>query len=132
MCATRLEEIDGRWTGRILGEAMFGNAKARAVKKLAEEMRLDLARSHAYGDGANDVWMLAEAGKPVAVNPSRPLARIARKRGWPMLRWNEVRNQTQRHREKEERKQKRPATKSLLQEQPREIQKRSLQAARPI
>src|SRR5438552_1842364 len=28
--ATRLEELDGRWTGRILGPAMVGEAKARA------------------------------------------------------------------------------------------------------
>jgi HAD superfamily phosphoserine phosphatase-like hydrolase len=135
VCATRLEEIDGRWTGRIAGEAMFGEAKARAVKKLAEEMRLDLARSHAYGDGANDQWLLEAVGKPVAVNPSCKLAQIARKRGWPVLRWNEARSQTQRHSEhgeKEERKQERPANESLPREQPREIQGRSLQAVRWI
>jgi phosphoserine phosphatase len=49
MYATRLEEIHGSWTGRILGEAMFGKAKARAVKRLAEEMQLDVTQSWAYG-----------------------------------------------------------------------------------
>src|SRR5713226_6762420 len=34
--ATRLEERDGKWTGKISGEAMFGEAKARAAKRLAE------------------------------------------------------------------------------------------------
>src|SRR6202140_4839337 len=38
--ATRLEEMEGRWTGRVLGEAMFGEAKARAARRLAEEIRL--------------------------------------------------------------------------------------------
>jgi phosphoserine phosphatase len=28
VCATRLEEKDGRWTGQILGQPMFGEAKA--------------------------------------------------------------------------------------------------------
>src|SRR2546430_9682831 len=37
VCATRLEAVDGRWTGRILGEAMFGEAKARRVRQLAHE-----------------------------------------------------------------------------------------------
>ena len=87
VCATRLEEKDARWTGRILGQAMFGEAKARAVKRLAGEMQLDLARCYAYGDSADDRWLLAAVGWPSVVNASRELARIARMRGWPILRW---------------------------------------------
>jgi phosphoserine phosphatase len=98
VCATRLAEAGGMWTGRVLGEAMFGEAKARAVKKLAGEMPLDLSRSYAYGDGANDRWLLAAVGKPAAVNPSRRLACIAQERGWPILHWEEKRNLTQRDR----------------------------------
>jgi HAD superfamily hydrolase (TIGR01490 family) len=86
VCPTRLEEIDGRWTGRILGQAMLGEAKAQAVRKLAAEMRLDLSQCWAYGDSAKDRWMLEAVGKPTAVNPTPKLARIARKRGWPVLR----------------------------------------------
>jgi len=86
VCPTRLEEVDGRWTGRILGQAMLGEAKAQAVRKLAQEMRLDLSQCWAYGDSAKDRWLLAAVGKPTAVNPTPKLARIARKRGWPVLR----------------------------------------------
>lgn len=86
ICATKLEERDGRWTGRILGEAMFGKAKARAVLGLAQEMNLNLSQSWAYGDSAEDRWMLAAVGNPAAVNPTPKLARIARKQGWPVLR----------------------------------------------
>ena len=96
VCATRLEEVDGRWTGRILGEAMFGEAKARAVQRIAAEMKFDLTQCYAYGDSANDRWLLAEVGRPAAVNPAKELARIARKRGWPVLRWKENRISTQR------------------------------------
>ena len=84
--ATKLEESDGRWTGRILGEAMFGKAKACAILTLAEQMRLDLSRSWAYGDSAQDRWMLESVGNPAAVNPTPKLARIAWKQGWPILR----------------------------------------------
>jgi len=87
VCATRLEAKDGKWTGRILGEAMFGEAKARAAKRLAEEMRLDLERCYAYGDSLNDRWLLAMVGKPAAVNPSSDLASVARSHGWPVLHW---------------------------------------------
>jgi phosphoserine phosphatase len=98
VCATRLEAKDGQWTGRILGEAMFGEAKARAAKRLAAEMRLDLERCYAYGDSLNDRWLLAMAGNPAAVNPSNGLASLARTRGWPVLHWERKENPTQRHR----------------------------------
>ncbi|PYT57998.1 MAG: hypothetical protein DMG35_19125 [Acidobacteria bacterium] len=94
--ATRLEQIDGKWTGRIPGEAMFGKAKARAVKRLAEEMHLDLALCWAYGDSVNDRWMLAAVGNGVVVNPSKKFARLANRRGWLVQRWMERRNFTQR------------------------------------
>jgi HAD superfamily phosphoserine phosphatase-like hydrolase len=84
--ATKLEESHGRWTGRILGEAIFGEAKARAIFALAEEMSLALSQSWAYGDSAQDRWMLESVGNPAAVNPTPKLARIAWKQGWPILR----------------------------------------------
>jgi len=95
VCATKLEEICGRWTGRILGEAMFAETKARAVHALAQEMKLDLAQCHAYGDSASDEAMLASVGNPAAVNPSAKLARVAVGRGWPMVRWSEEEELTQ-------------------------------------
>jgi len=96
--ATRLEEMDGRWTGRVLGEAMFGEAKARAAKRLAEEMRLDLGRCYAYGDSLNDRWLMAAVGRPAAVNSSKDLADMARTRGWPVLNWERKESPTQRRR----------------------------------
>jgi HAD superfamily hydrolase (TIGR01490 family) len=89
VCATRLEEVDGRWTGRILGEAMFGEAKARAARWIAAELKLDLAQCYGYGDSTSDRWLLAAVGRPVAVNPSRKLERIARMQGWRVLRWEQ-------------------------------------------
>jgi HAD superfamily phosphoserine phosphatase-like hydrolase len=94
--ATRLEESAGSWTGRIVGEAMFGEEKARAVRKLAGAWRLDLARSYAYGDSANDRWMLAAVGRPTAVNPAEELRGIARLYGWPEMQWKERRSETRR------------------------------------
>lgn len=94
--ATRLEEKEGRWTGRILGEAMFGEAKAGAAKRMAEELRLDLRRCYAYGDSLNDCWLMEAVGRPAAVNPSNGLASIARARSWPILSWEERENMVHR------------------------------------
>lgn len=102
VCATRLEEKDGKWTGKILGEAMFGEAKARAARRLAVEMRLDLGQCFAYGDSGADAWLLTAVGRAFAVNPSKGLARMARTHGWPILDWEEKDNLTQRRRERRE------------------------------
>jgi HAD superfamily hydrolase (TIGR01490 family) len=96
--ATQLEQKNGRWTGCVLGEAMFGEAKARAARRLAEKIPLDLEKCYVYGDSLNDHWLMEVMGKPAAVNPSNDLASIARARGWPILCWKEKENPTQRHR----------------------------------
>ena len=92
VCATRLEESAGSWTGRVVGEAMFGEAKGRAVRRIAAELDLDLQRCFAYGDSSSDKWMLEAVGKPAAVNPSNDLARIARRNDWVVLRWGKENN----------------------------------------
>jgi HAD superfamily hydrolase (TIGR01490 family) len=101
VCATRLEQSEGRWTGRVVGEAMFGEAKARAVKRIAAEEDLALQRCFAYGDISSDRWMLEAVGKPAAVNPSNDLARIARRNEWTVLRWGEEKTFPQRTRSAE-------------------------------
>jgi len=102
LCATRLEEKEERWTGRIVGEAMFGEAKARAIRRVAAEADLDLQRCFAYGDSSSDQWMLEAVGKPGAVNPSNDLARIARRNDWAVLLWGEEEHSTQRTQRSEE------------------------------
>jgi|SRR5882672_973349 len=87
VCATRLEERDGRWTGRILRQPMFGEVKAIALWWYAEKWKLNLAECSAYGDGGLDEWMLASAGNPVAVNPDSRLCAAARRRGWEIVNW---------------------------------------------
>jgi HAD superfamily hydrolase (TIGR01490 family) len=96
VCATRLEEKNERWTGRVVGEAMFGEAKARAIRRIAAAEDLDLQRCFAYGDSASDKWMLEAVGKPAVVNPSNDLGRIARRNDWVVLRWGKEKTFTQR------------------------------------
>ena len=76
------EVVDGKYTGRLVGELMHGPAKAEAVLALAEREGLDLSRCSAYSDSANDLPMLSLTGTAVAVNPDTELRAIARARGW--------------------------------------------------
>jgi HAD superfamily hydrolase (TIGR01490 family) len=88
--ATEPEVFDGHWTGWPAGGHMSGNAKARAIRELAAQYGLELGESHAYGNHIADLPMLEAVGNPVAVNPSRRLARMARTRGWRIYKWHEL------------------------------------------
>jgi len=87
VCATRMEERDGRWTGRLLGEAMYGEEKLRAVKRIAQEHRIDLLGSHAYGNTLLDRPMLAAVGHAHVVNPEWDLAAVANQYDWEIWHW---------------------------------------------
>jgi HAD superfamily hydrolase (TIGR01490 family) len=79
---TVAEVVDGAFTGRLVGEMMHGEAKAEAVRALAEREGLDLERCTAYSDSSNDLPMLTLVGSAVAVNPDTELRAVARSRGW--------------------------------------------------
>ncbi len=87
VCATELEVCDGCWTGRLAGEHMSGEAKARAIRRLAARFGLALRESFAYGDSIADLPMLDSVGHRVAVNPPSRLRRIARSEGWQSCDW---------------------------------------------
>ena len=69
---------------------MYRAGKARAIEQLAEREGIDLAASYAYSDSESDLPMLEAVGHPVAVNPDAALARIARERGWDVLRFDRL------------------------------------------
>ncbi len=81
---TIAEHRDGFYTGRLVGDMLHGQAKADAVRTLAERDGIDLATSYAYGDSTNDVAILSEVGFPCAINPDRRLRRYAAEVGWPV------------------------------------------------
>jgi HAD superfamily hydrolase (TIGR01490 family) len=81
---TVAETTDGVYTGRLVGGLLHGQAKAAAIRALAEREGLDLSRSSAYSDSANDLPMLELVGHPSVVNPDADLLREARSRNWPV------------------------------------------------
>jgi len=79
---TVAEIVDGRYTGRLVGEPLHGPAKAAAVQKLAVREGLDLERCSAYSDSANDIPLLELVGHPCAINPDGKLRAHAKAHGW--------------------------------------------------
>ena len=82
--ATRMEIVDGRYTGEIEYYA-YAEEKARAIRELADEVGYDLENSYAYSDSVTDVHMLEIVGHPFAVNPDKELRRAAATHEWPVL-----------------------------------------------
>lgn len=64
--ANELEIVDGKLTGRYIGEIVDGRRKAELLKLIAQVERVDIAQTIAVGDGANDLPMLSEAGLGIA------------------------------------------------------------------
>jgi HAD superfamily hydrolase (TIGR01490 family) len=81
---TVAEVQDGRYTGRLVGDMLHGQAKAEALLALAAREGLDLSRCSAYSDSVNDLPMLSLVGHPMAINPDPDLKRHARQNGWPI------------------------------------------------
>jgi phosphoserine phosphatase len=64
--ANELEIVDGKLTGRYLGEVVDGRRKAELLKLIAQVENVNIAQTIAVGDGANDLPMLATAGLGIA------------------------------------------------------------------
>ena len=81
---------DGRFTGELGGAFMYGEGKLEAVRQFAAAHEIDLETSYAYSDSASDLPMLGAVGNPVVVNPDEELARLARERGWRVMRFEKL------------------------------------------
>jgi phosphoserine phosphatase len=88
VCATQLEEERGRWTGRVLGQALFGEAKAHALQKLAEDERVERRQCHGYGNSLTDRYFLSAVGHGHAVNAGRDMAVVANGKNWAIWHWH--------------------------------------------
>ncbi|MFD3703922.1 phosphoserine phosphatase SerB [Nocardia sp. NPDC058658] len=75
--ANTLEIIDGKLTGRVVGEIVDRAFKATALRKFAAEAGVPMEQTVAVGDGANDIDMLNAAGLGVAFNAKPALREVA-------------------------------------------------------
>lgn len=64
--ANQLDFENGKLTGKVKGEIVDGNMKAKLLTKIAEEEGISTEQVIAVGDGANDLPMLAIAGLGIA------------------------------------------------------------------
>ena len=64
--ANTLEIIDGKLTGRVLGEIVDGKKKQDILRLLTDSIQCTATQTIAIGDGSNDLPMMSIAGLSVA------------------------------------------------------------------
>lgn len=72
--ANTLEIIDGKLSGRVLGDILDAQAKANWLLRVQSELGLQSKQVIAIGDGANDLKMMAHAGTSIAYH-AKPVVR---------------------------------------------------------
>ncbi|MGB7324282.1 MAG: phosphoserine phosphatase SerB [Rubripirellula sp.] len=72
--ANQLEIVDGKLTGRVVGDIVNAQRKAELLQSLADAEGVDRKQLIAIGDGANDLPMLARAGLGIAFH-AKPIVR---------------------------------------------------------
>ncbi|MBD5276312.1 MAG: phosphoserine phosphatase SerB [Bacteroides sp.] len=76
--ANELEIVDGKLTGRYLGDIVDGKRKAELLRIIAQVENIDIAQTIAVGDGANDLPMLATAGLGIAFHAKPKVKQTAK------------------------------------------------------
>jgi HAD superfamily hydrolase (TIGR01490 family) len=75
---------------KIAGENCYDSGKLRMIKAWMAAQAIDRSMAHirAYSDHVSDAPMLDYADLPFAANPHKPLAKLARERGWARMDWD--------------------------------------------
>lgn len=84
---TELETVDGKFTGKIVGEFCIRGGKLKQAEDYCRNFGTTLDEVEFYGDSMSDIPIFEAVGRPHVVNPSPKLSELATDKGWPILRW---------------------------------------------
>lgn len=76
------EQLNGQYTGRIVGTASFGAGKVERLQEWLKGSQFNLEGSRFYSDSHNDLPLLELVSEPIAVDPDPRLLAVAESRGW--------------------------------------------------
>lgn len=83
---TELVVEEDVFTGEAVRPLCYGDGKVHWARALAAREGIDLSASYFYTDSVTDLPLLEAVGHPRIVHPDPPLRRLAKRRGWPILR----------------------------------------------
>ena len=88
LIATEPEQVNGQFTGNIIGVPSFREGKVTRLDAWLQARGLDwksITESWFYSDSLNDLPLLERVTHPVAVDPDPILRAHADKHGWPVI-----------------------------------------------
>lgn len=83
--ATLPEFKDGAYTGKVEGIPCFQGGKVQRLNEWLAGSGQSMQGSCFYSDSINDLPLLEQVEKAIAVDPDKNLATQARQRGWPII-----------------------------------------------
>ena len=85
LIATNPEKVDGRYTGKIAGVPSYQEGKVVRLNEWLQENNMSLEGSVFYSDSHNDIPLLEQVERAVAVDPDEALEEFAKKKGWEVI-----------------------------------------------
>ena len=82
---TRVQALDGVFTGALDGHVIHGEEKAAVALQFASERMANLADCWAYSDSSNDIPLLTMVGNRIVINPDAKLLAHAQAHTWDVL-----------------------------------------------
>jgi putative phosphoserine phosphatase/1-acylglycerol-3-phosphate O-acyltransferase len=85
---SKLEVVDGLYTGRPSGKLCFGEEKEIRLREYCEKDNNKVKDAWYFGDSISDLPALKVVGHPVCINPDCKLKKTAKEKGWEINYWS--------------------------------------------
>lgn len=85
LIATEPEMLDDRYTGKVVGTPCFKEGKITRLKEWLLANNIASEDCIFYSDSNNDLPLLKQVKKPVAVDPDEKLEAYAKENNWPIM-----------------------------------------------
>lgn len=83
--ACKAEMVDGLYTGEPAGTPSYGEGKVTRLEEWLRGRDISLEGAYFYSDSHNDLPLLEQVDKPIAVDPDDTLLARAQEAGWPVI-----------------------------------------------
>jgi HAD superfamily hydrolase (TIGR01490 family) len=83
--ACEAQMVDGYYTGEPTGTPSYHQGKVTRLEEWLRGRDISLEGAYFYSDSHNDLPLLQQIDKPVAVDPDKTLEAHARAAGWPVI-----------------------------------------------
>ncbi len=83
--ASEPEILNDRYTGEVVGTPCYQEGKVTRLKQWLQNYSGDLSGSYFYSDSINDLPLLQQVDKPIAVDPDDKLRQHAESCDWPII-----------------------------------------------